>query len=599
MKVLLGIYTTLFSAPSSLFERTLSLVYEPLLSYLFNKPGNRVMIYQSSQMIKYMRRERGDYATLMRILSKRGDIEHLSGSWSESVLSLLPPKDRGAQIEKLTSEIRHEYGVLPNSAFFYGELWQPHYVSLLNNAGIDNVFISTYSEKRDVKISSEPFVMNELGKRVNIYPVRDSVSLAVREYADGKCDYAALRSRILTAIHEAGEGSLIFLNIDQLVLGAVREGKGSRPGLLLCDILDRVQTLPLSSTPVKGADYLPQGWYGRDGESYSLSSINSLFVKNEGFRYLYNRFITIAENAQTRNNRFLKKDVTTALFNTSMGNLFIYDSELAPLRYNSHRVFWRAILDAENCFWRDTEGPSMKEYDYEEIGCSDFVMSNRNYLAVVSPKGASSPEFDFLPDAVNFFDTRSSFSEGDYASTLRRSFEDRLVISGKEYGTSDTVFSSEILDRKRTEIVFTSPSSPSVPFVLTKRYKLKTNTFTLDSTVFPKGGDIIDGSYSLSIYLSFEDGALQTPEQRVEMFTTGKVDAKTVKYGSKDAGSSITISSTEPFTLTEESESVRMMTGLGMEEFVIWRKLTFTFPLEVPLDESVTYRLNIRDNSNK
>ncbi len=599
MKVLLGIYTTLFSAPSSLFERTLSLVYEPLLSYLFNKPGNRVMIYQSSQMIKYMRRERGDYATLMRMLSKRGDVEHLSGSWSESVLSLLPPKDRGAQIEKLTSEIRHEYGVLPNSAFFYGELWQPHYVSLLNNAGIDNVFISTYSERNGGEISTEPFVMNELGKRVRIYPVRDSVSLAVREYADGKCDYASLRSRILTAVHEGGDGSLIFLNIDQLVLGAVREGKGSRPGLLLCDILDRVQTLSLSSVPVKRADYLPQGWYGRDGETFSLSSINSLFVKNEGFRYLYNRFITIAENAQTRNNRFLKKDVTTALFNTSMGNLFIYDSELAPLRYNSHRVFWRAILDAENCFWRDTEGPSMKEYDYEERGYSDYVMSNRNYLAVVSPRGASSPEFDFLPDAVNFFDTRSSWSDGDYSSSLRRSFEDRLVISGKEYCTSETLFSSEILDRKRTEIVFTSPASSSSPFVLTKRYKLKTNTFTLDSTVFPRGGDIIDGSYSLSIYLSFEDGALQTPEQRVEMFTTGKVEAKTVKYGSKEAGSSITISSTEPFTLTEESGSVRMMTGLGMEEFVIWRKLTFTFPLEVSHDESVTYRLNIRDNSNK
>ncbi len=599
MKVLLGIYTTLFSAPSSLFERTLSLVYEQLLSYLFNKPGNRVMIYQSSQMIKYMRRERGDYATLMRMLSKRGDVEHLSGSWSESVLSLLPPKDRGAQIEKLTSEIRHEYGVLPNSAFFYGELWQPHYVSLLNNAGIDNVFISTYSERNGGEISTEPFVMNELGKRVRIYPVRDSVSLAVREYADGKCDYASLRSRILTAVHEGGDGSLIFLNIDQLVLGAVREGKGSRPGLLLCDILDRVQTLSLSSVPVKRADYLPQGWYGRDGETFSLSSINSLFVKNEGFRYLYNRFITIAENAQTRNNRFLKKDVTTALFNTSMGNLFIYDSELAPLRYNSHRVFWRAILDAENCFWRDTEGPSMKEYDYEERGYSDYVMSNRNYLAVVSPRGASSPEFDFLPDAVNFFDTRSSWSDGDYSSSLRRSFEDRLVISGKEYCTSETLFSSEILDRKRTEIVFTSPASSSSPFVLTKRYKLKTNTFTLDTTVFPRGGDIIDGSYSLSVYLSFEDGALQTPEQRVEMFTTGKVEAKTVKYGSKEAGSSITISSTEPFTLTEESGSVRMMTGLGMEEFVIWRKLTFTFPLEVPHDESVTYRLNIRDNSNK
>ena len=598
MKVLLGIYTTLFSAPSSLFEKTLSLVYEPLLSYLFSKPGNRVMLYQSSQMIKYMRRERKDYTQLVRMLSKRGDIEPLSGSWSESVLSLLPPKDRGGQIEKLTSEIRHEYGVLPRSAFFYGELWQPHYVSLLNNAGIDNVFISTYSA-RDEAVSGEPFIMNELGKKVTIYPFADSVSAAVKDYSEGKTDYQELRNRIFGAIHSLGDGAVIFFNIDQLVLGCVREGKGNRPGMLLCDILDRVQTLPLSSVPVSGADYLPQGWYGRDSVSYSLSSINTLFVKNECFRYIYNRFITVAENIQTRNNRFLKKDVTTALFNTSMGNIFIYDSEFAPLRYNCHRVFWRAILDAENCFWRETEGPSMKEYDYEEIGQNDYVMCNGNYLAVVSPRGAQCPEFDYLPQTVNLFDTRPLFSEDDYSSPLRRSFEDRVSAFGKQYETSSIFFSPEILDRKRTEIVFTTPSSSSLPFVLTKRYKLKTNTFTLDSTLTPKSGDIVGGSYSVSIYLSFQDGMLLTPEQRVEMFTTGKVEAKTVKYGSKEALSSLTITSTAPFTLTEEGSSVRMMTGQGMEEFVIWKKLTFTFPLEVPLDESVTYRLNIRDISNK
>ncbi len=598
MKVLLGIYTTLFSAPSSLFEKTLSLVYEPLFSYLFSKPGNKVFLYQSSQMIKHIRRERKDYTQLMRMLSKRGDLEPLSGSWSESVLSLLPPKDRGGQIEKLTSEVKHEYGVLPRSAFFYGELWQPHYVSLLNNAGIDNVFISTYSANSPCGVSGEPFVMNELGKRVTVYPFLDSVSEAVRDYADGKSDYATLRTRIITAIHEGGDNSVIFINMDQLVLGSAREGKGNKPGLLLCDILDRVQTVPLSSIPVGKADYLPLGWYGRDGESYSLTSVNSLFVKNENFRYLYNRFITIAENVQTRNNRFLKKDVTTALFNTSMGNLFVCDSELAPFRYNCHRVFWRAILDAENCFWRDTEGPSMKEYDYEEIGQSDYVMSNRNYLAVVSPKGAVCPEFDYLPQSVNLFDTRPFYSKDDYSSPLMRSFGDTVTIQGEEYTTDNLLFSTEILDRKRTEIVFTSPSS-SLPFHITKRYKLKTNTFTLDSTLSPVDGDIIDGKYSLSVYLSFQDGVLLTPEQRVEMFTTGKVEAKTVKYGSKEALSSLTISSTEPFTLTEKCESVKMMTGLGMEEFVIWRKLTFTFPLEVPLDESVTYRLNIRDISNK
>ena len=144
MKLFLGLYTELYSTPPSLFDKTLSLVYEPVLSFMYNNPGHILSLYQSSAMMKHIQRERPEYRSLVSTLCKRGEINPLTGTWSQSILSLLPPKDRVTQIERMTSFIRHEYGVLPNTAFFYGQVWQPLYISLLKNAGIDNVVISTW-----------------------------------------------------------------------------------------------------------------------------------------------------------------------------------------------------------------------------------------------------------------------------------------------------------------------------------------------------------------------------------------------------------------------------------------------------------------------
>ena len=597
MKVVLGLYTTLYSAPQALFDRTLSLVYDPVLSYLYSKPGNHIALYQSSQMIKYIKRERKEYKSLIALYTKQGDIEHLSGVWNESFLSLLPPKDRLGQIEKLTSEIRHEYGVLPKSAFFYGEVWQPYYISLMNNAGIDNLVMSTFSPVSGEGEES-PFMMSEIGKRVNIYPFSDSASSAVRDYADGRIDYQTLRAKLLAEIHSREDG-IIFLNVDQLVLGAVREGKDMRPGEIVCDILERVQTVPLSSIEVRKSSYLPQGWYSRDSEVYSLLTPNSLFVRNANYRYLYNRYISIAENLQQRSNRFLKKDVTTSLFNTSIGNIFNYDSECAPLRYSVHSDFWHAVIDAENCFLRDTDSPSMRECDYEESGYCDYVMSSKgSYLAVVSPLGASCAEFDYLPLGINYFDTRPDVSGSDCSSPLSKSFEDTITLGDTSFSTKDILFDSEILDKKRSEIVF-SHSESSLPFIISKRYKMKANTFTLDTTITSSGARKLSGSYSLTVYISFPDAVLLMPEQKMDMVAKGRVEAKTVKYISRDGGSAISVSSTESFVLTEETVSTQRITALGREDFVLSRKITFTFPLEAGEDESVTYRLNLRDISNK
>ena len=332
MKLALGLYTLLQTPPASLFDKTLALVYEPVLSYMYNNPGHFLSLYQSSNMMKHIQRERPEYRSLVATLCKRGEIDPLTGSWSQSVLSLLPPKDRVSQIEKLTSFIRHEYGVLPTTAFFYGQVWQPLFISLLKNAGIDNVVISTYSSG-DAPLYRDAFWMNELGRKEKIYPLDDCVARLVEAYSKGEIKYQELKERVLKSLSEGDYDRTVFLNMDQLVLGRDREGEGEKPGNLVIDILSSFPTTLISDIPVHTPGYLPQGWYGRDVLKYSFSTFNELLVYNDSYRYLYNRYITLAEGTQSRTNRLLKKDVTTALFNVATGPLFIHDVQLSPMRY--------------------------------------------------------------------------------------------------------------------------------------------------------------------------------------------------------------------------------------------------------------------------
>lgn len=597
MKVALGLYTTLYSAPSSLFEKTLSLVYEPVLASLYNKPGKHLYIYQSSQMMKYIQRERQEYKALIATLAKRGELEPITGSWSQALLSLLPPKDRVAQIEKLTSFIRHEYGVLPTTAFFYGQVWQPYYISPLKNGGIDNVVISTY-KANSTSIKEEPFVMNELGKREKIYPFFDYPAFLVESYSKSLISYQELREKLLSYIEKENRTMVIFLNIDQLVLGSQREGQLNKPGELIVEILSNFETVDLFSLPVTKSGYLSQGWYGRDAINYNLSSFNELFVHNENYRYIYNRYIALAESTQTRNNRFLKRDVTTSLFNISNGNIFIHDAELSPLRFQTRLQFWRSIIDAENCFWEYTDGPSFREYDYEENGRNDIVMANKSYNVIISPKGASSPEFDSFSSRINYFDTRLPFSPNNIEYPLLKSFADTVRLGDEEWKTDDSFFYYEPIDKKRSEVLFTIEDD-NLPFSLSKRYKLRSTTFILDSTLTNKTEEKKSGSYSITVYLTFPDAYIMGPEQRLDIMAKGEVEAKTVKYNSKCGDTNITFTSTSLFTLREENIKEVAFTGVGEEEFVLYKKITFTFPLDWNEGESVTYRLVVRGSSFK
>lgn len=582
MPYTIGLFTTLSNAPSSLFEKTLSLVYEPVLSYLYNNPDSHLTLYESEWMIKYIQRERPEYRSLLQSLIKKGSIEILSGSYSQSILSLLHPKDRVGQIERMTSLIRHEYGVLPESAFIYPTIWQKEYISTLKSAGIERVVTGSGEE-------DEPFFMKELGKKELIFPSDPLSAKVVHDYSNGELGEEELTSFLLDEVKEDSD-KVIFLSIDELVLGANRNHSEIRPGEIVTTLLKNVKSVPLSNRKVTRLGYLPAGWYGKDARNYKEGCFIPLLVENDSFRYLHNRMLSLIDAAQLKSDRFLKKDVLSSLSSISLGSLFILDPSATPLRKTTRKEAWELLLASERSFIEYSGTTAYKEYDLEDLSRSSCVMANKSYEAVISPRGAALTEFDILPFGVNLIDSYPSF--GSEKEKLRKSFSDIIVVNNSVYNTEPMFFISEPLDKKRTEIEFLCEDD-SLPFQLVKHYKMRSSTFTLDTTVtseFP-----IKGEYKLSFYLDSEALLLSSPEQSLMMMTQGNIKSKTVKYYAKDKGGiNIYLSSIREFSLKEEVEQKRVETALGNEEFGLFKKITLTFPLEVDKGESVTYRVILR-----
>ncbi len=601
MKLVLGIYTGISSSsPVPIFDRALSLMYEPLLYFLFNNSGYKLSLYQSSAMMKHINKHRPEFKALISAAAKRSDIEMISGSYSQTVLSLIPPKERANQIEKMTSLIRRDYGVLPSISFMFGQIWSPLYISTLKNSGMDGVVISTYKATDKAHIASDSFVMNELGKRITIYAMNDNASALVSSYAQNEITLSDLEDGLVSLIDGySGESLVVFLNIDQLLEGSSRDGEENDIGRVVVHLLERYKDnlVHLDALKIATPGYLDSGWYGRDAWANGLKSFNDIFVRNENFRYLLNRYIALTEFS-SRGNKLIKKDIYRYLFDISTGSLFIHDAECTPMRLSERRSFWASIIDAESTLLDESGNLMHKEYDLEEMGENDYFTSNKLYTAVLSPRGASVAEFDYKSAKVNIMDTRVQFDKRFLKVPLLKSFSDIIEIDGSQYSTQEKMFRAEVLDRKRTDFQFTLSDS-SFPLSISKHYKMRTTTFICDVLLKNNTDKDIKGTYNSIVYLDSRDIELFGQEMRKELFAKKVVNAKTVRYNYRNSALQVVFSSIGEFSLSEENVSQSQYTSLGLEEFFLYKRLCFSFAMDIKAGSEAQYRLVLRVNESK
>ena len=607
MKVALGMYTTLSnSAPAPAFKRALSLIYQPVLRFLYNSEGVRFNLYQSSGVMKYFESFNPEINMLLSALCKRGDLEILSGSYSQSIIGLNLPKDRGRQIEKMTTFIRKTYGSKAHTAFFYGQIWSPQFISTLSNCALSSVAISSYKATSKSVLFHECSIMNELGKRIKIIPISDVLSSLISKYAQAEISFSILKKGVEDMISSLGddEDVFLFINLDQLLQGMALSAEDDEDASALFPfIVDLVKKregtlINVSEFEARGPCYLDSGWYGRDASTLGLSSFNEIFVKDGTNRYLLNRLFYVSDALSSfKKDRDIKRFCEDHIANAGSGPLFLFDPQCGPLRTSEREIFWHSLLNVEKMLYTASEMALPAEAELEDYGEGNYFSRNQNFTAVYSPFGGSVIEFDLMDKLMNVIDAKSQFEKGTEIRSMKHSFSDTITLNGRIFKSKHHKFAVEVLNKTRSDYLF-SLKEDTLPFNLEKHYKLRNQTFSLESVLTLKE-DASDAIYSLNCFLMLPDQLNLSQEQNRAMLLGSLDNIKTIRAFSERSDVQLVFTSTSPFSVKQDVRKQSQFTVLGKESFNLYNKFTFSFPFSGKKGESFMFKLILRSTENK
>ena len=317
MNFVLGFYTQISSAsPASVSTRSLGCILKPLLTYIHDNRDCRLSLALGSALTDYLRRSYPEMNLLISSLARSGSIELMTMAYNNTVLPLIPHKDRAASVERTTTLIRRTYGVRATSLWCYGQIWAPSVVAMMKTIGLERLVISSYDALNQKSLRPSAVRMNELGRKIDVLLSNDRFCRLVSTYAQNGMTLDELVDEMVDVVHRSGEGEdlVCMVNIDQLCQGASYNREDDERLYTVFTRLfeaaaERGMTLTLArDLSVREVGYLSSGWFGRDAYAGGLSSFNELFCLNGSFRYMLGRYLALSEFVDgAKKDRVLRK----------------------------------------------------------------------------------------------------------------------------------------------------------------------------------------------------------------------------------------------------------------------------------------------------
>ena len=254
----------------------------------------------------------------------------------------------------------------------------------------------------------------------------------------------------------------------------------------------------------------------------------------------------------------------------------------------------KSIIEAEERLIESDPQALRSEYDYEEIGMNDYSARSKVLSAVFSPKGGAVAELSYRPLMINITDTRVPFDKSFSHIELSKSFSDFIESESGNIDFSSEIFDAEVISRTRGDYQFTYDSGH---LNLIKHFRLRSQTLILESSII--ADEDMSGRYVIFVYMSLDGMVLSSSDQRRQMMLGSLDDVRTVRYTENLSGLTVSFSSTEPFSVSEEKVRQSQNTSIGNESFELYTKLSFSFPLNVRKGEARTIRFILRGGDSR
>ena len=606
MKFVLGFYSQVSHAsPHPVFMRLITCILKPVLTYVHNNRSCRLSIACPSAMIKYLGMHFPEINLLVSTLAKCGSLELFTSAYNNTILPLIPHKDRSIAVDRTTTLIRKTYGVRATTLWCYGQIWAPSIVTMMKTIGLERLVISSYDALGQKTSGRSSFRMNEIGRKIDVLQANDKFSKAVSSYAQNEISLDQLKQIMREIVLNSDDENLTcMINLDQLCQGASYHREDDEE-------LYTVFTSLFSAAQSAGADiilardcdtecvgYLANGWYGRDAYANGLASFNDLFSRSEDFRFYLNRYLTLAEFAsESKKDRVLRRRLQEMLSTLPSGSLFLCDTQASCLSLNEHRQYYKTLIDAENSL--DEAGLRLNCADVDDDGLDEEFCYGRQARALFSLTGASVYEYSSRELGLNIFDTVPFWLKTFPETRKKRSFIDSYVINGREYLLGYRTYSLDSVNKSRSEFCF-SYQEEDMNFSVEKHYKLNNQNLYMSHTLVNQGSEFLSGEYSTVIYFTLPGAsAFAYNEKREPLVGSALSGIKNVRFFDSSRCLQLSFTSTDYFSVSEENRYQSEVTSLGSEQFYLYTKVKLTFKVSIAPQSAQSLNIVTRISSTK
>lgn len=413
---------------------------KPILTYLYANPSFSLSVSLSGLMLEWFEKEHSECISIINELISRKQIEIIGGGYYSPLFPLLPPVDRVAQIEMLTTALRKLTGKRPRGMYLTGSCWDPSLINGIKTAGMEYLLLDSgvaNTGRPGQSVQYCPFVVEDAGKTLTIL----SMNQTLLPSPQGKVESYVSR---IKKIALGFETPLICCMMTPEQLRELIEA-----GWFAAFIKEvsnySLMDFSKPSQYIKSAEVLSHCFIPA-GSILPHLSARDFVAQNREIDSLYARMLYVNnEISQYRGDKVRKKAARDELLKAQHFRAY-WPEELSALQtLKTRKQMYRHLLEAElilNGTNKD-EDIFSSSFDYDMDGYNEFLFRFPFYSAFVSTLGGSLFELDVLHCSAQY--TLSASAAGDFAA--RKFFTDLLVDEDTfthlyQYGTmlGDAIF---------------------------------------------------------------------------------------------------------------------------------------------------------------
>lgn len=155
------------------FEDVYQKSYKPFLETIEKFPSIKVTQHYTGILLEWLIKHHPEFIEKLKYAIARQQVELLTGSYYEAILSVIPPRDRIHQIEKLTNYISEIFDYQPNGMWLAERVWEQAIAKEISDAGVKFLPIDEahfmYAGLPEASLYGY-YTTEEQGRLVNIFP---------------------------------------------------------------------------------------------------------------------------------------------------------------------------------------------------------------------------------------------------------------------------------------------------------------------------------------------------------------------------------------------------------------------------------------------